>query len=35
MSKITGLALGQITATDHLAIELVEADEAPIVVMAT
>ena len=33
MSKITELASGQITTSDTLTIELVEADEAPAVVV--
>ena len=33
VSKITELATSQITATDTLAIELVEADENPAVVI--
>ena len=33
VSKVTELALKPITATDHLAIGLVEADEAPTVVI--
>ena len=33
MSKITELAKGQITATDTITIELVEADETPAVVI--
>jgi hypothetical protein len=33
MSKIIELASGQITATDKLTIELVEADETPAVVI--
>ena len=33
MSKITELASGQLTATDHIIIELVEADETPAVII--
>jgi hypothetical protein len=33
MSKITELASGAITATDHIVIELVEADETPAAVI--
>jgi hypothetical protein len=33
MSKITELATGQITATDQITIELVQADETPTVVI--
>jgi hypothetical protein len=33
MSKITELASGAITATDHLVIELIEADETPAAVI--
>jgi hypothetical protein len=35
MSKITELATGQLTATDSITIELVEADETPAVVIIT
>ena len=35
MSKITELASGQITTTDSVKIELVEADETPAVVIVT
>ena len=35
MSKITTLATGQVTATDAVTIELVEADETPAVVIIT
>ena len=35
MSKVTTLAEGQITPTDQLVIELVQADEAPAVVIVT
>jgi hypothetical protein len=33
MSQITELSSGAITATDHITIELVEADETPAVVI--
>jgi hypothetical protein len=33
MSKVTTLASGQITATDAITVELVEADETPAVVI--
>lgn len=33
MSKITELASGLVSATDHLVVELVEADETPAVVI--
>jgi hypothetical protein len=33
MSQITQLATGQITATDHITVELVEADATPAVVI--
>jgi len=35
MSKITELASGQLSATDIITIELVEADETPAVVIIT
>jgi hypothetical protein len=35
MSQITELASGQITATDHLSIELVETATTPAVVIVT
>lgn len=35
MSQITQLATGQISATDTITVELVEADETPAVVIIT